>query len=57
VKLKSFDFPFPEHLIAQHPLPERDRSRMMVVNRNSGAVEHREFRDLPIYSDPTASWS
>ena len=47
MKLKSFDFPFPEHLIAQHPLPERDRSRMMVVNRNSGAVEHREFRDLP----------
>jgi len=47
VKLKSFDFPLPEHLIAQRPLPARDRSRMMVVDRNRGTAEHREFRDLP----------
>jgi S-adenosylmethionine:tRNA ribosyltransferase-isomerase len=47
VKLSSFDFPLPEHLIAQHPLPERDQSRLMVVRRAGQTVEHRVFRDLP----------
>jgi S-adenosylmethionine:tRNA ribosyltransferase-isomerase len=47
VKISSFDFPLPEHLIAQHPLPERDGSRLMVVRRASGTAEHRRFRDLP----------
>ncbi|MBZ5498208.1 MAG: tRNA preQ1(34) S-adenosylmethionine ribosyltransferase-isomerase QueA [Acidobacteriia bacterium] len=47
MKLSSFDYPLPDHLIAQHPLPERDRSRLMVVWRETGTVEHRIFRDLP----------
>jgi S-adenosylmethionine:tRNA ribosyltransferase-isomerase len=47
VKLSLFDFELPEHLIAQHPLAERDQSRMMVVRRRTGEVEHRVFRDLP----------
>jgi S-adenosylmethionine:tRNA ribosyltransferase-isomerase len=47
VKLSSFDFPLPDRLIAQYPLAERDQSRMMVVNRETGTVEHRIFRDLP----------
>jgi S-adenosylmethionine:tRNA ribosyltransferase-isomerase len=47
VKLASFDFHLPEHLIAQHPAPERDRARLMVVRRQSGTVEHRNFYELP----------
>jgi S-adenosylmethionine:tRNA ribosyltransferase-isomerase len=47
VKLSSFDFSLPEHLIAQHPLPQRDQSRLLVVYRDTGAVEHHVFQDLP----------
>ncbi len=47
VKLSEFDFALPKRLIAQHPLPERDQSRMMVVRRQDRRWEHRSFRDLP----------
>lgn len=47
MKLSFFDFELPEHLIAQHPLAERDQSRLMVVRRRTGEVSHRVFRDLP----------
>jgi S-adenosylmethionine:tRNA ribosyltransferase-isomerase len=47
VKISSFDFRLPEHLIAQHPLPTRDGSRLMVVRRATGTAEHRAFRELP----------
>jgi S-adenosylmethionine:tRNA ribosyltransferase-isomerase len=47
VKLSDFDFSLPGNLIAQRPLPERDQSRMMVVNRKLQSREHRQFRDLP----------
>jgi S-adenosylmethionine:tRNA ribosyltransferase-isomerase len=52
VKLSEFDFPLPERLIAQHPLPERDGSRMMVVDRRTGTWQHRIFRDLPDILSP-----
>ncbi len=42
-----FDYELPEHLIAQHPAPERDASRLLVVRRQSREIEHRVFRDLP----------
>src|SRR3954466_8604498 len=42
-----FDYHLPEHLIAQHPAARRDESRLLVVRRGSGAIEHRTFRDLP----------
>jgi S-adenosylmethionine:tRNA ribosyltransferase-isomerase len=45
--LDDFDFTLPEELIAQHPAPERDGSRMMLVWRETGAREHLRFRDLP----------
>jgi S-adenosylmethionine:tRNA ribosyltransferase-isomerase len=47
MKLSSFDFSVPESLIAQHPLAERDQSRLMVVQRETGKSEHLVFRDLP----------
>jgi S-adenosylmethionine:tRNA ribosyltransferase-isomerase len=52
VKLDAFDFPLPERLIAQHPSPERDRARLMIIHRSTGRVEHRVFRDLPDVLSP-----
>ncbi len=43
----DFDYHLPPELIAQAPLPERDRSRMMVLDRAAGAIQHRGVRDLP----------
>ena len=42
----DYDFHLPDALIAQAPLAERDASRLMVVHRETGAIEHRRFRDL-----------
>ena len=42
----DFDFNLPPELIARQPLERRDESRLMVVNRVSGTIEHRRFRDL-----------
>ncbi len=42
-----FNYSLPEHLIAQHPARRRDESRLLIVRRGSGKLEHRTFRDLP----------
>jgi S-adenosylmethionine:tRNA ribosyltransferase-isomerase len=47
--LSDYDYPLPEDLIARHPLPDRDASRMMVLNRAAETVEHRTFADFPSY--------
>lgn len=46
-QLSDYDFELPRELIASRPLAERAASRMMVVDRGSGAVTHRMFRELP----------
>ena len=46
MKLSEFDFELPEELIAQHPVEKRDTSRLMVVNRENGNIEHRHFYDI-----------
>lgn len=48
-KLSNFDFELPDELIAQYPAPNRDESRMMVVNRKTGKIEHRTFKDVLEY--------
>jgi len=45
--LSEFDYDLPPHLIAQEPRPERDLSRLLVVRRDAGTLEHCVFRDLP----------
>jgi len=47
VEVDDFDYPLPRELIAQHPLPERDASRLMVLPRFSGDPLHRMVRELP----------
>ncbi|HLO53285.1 MAG TPA: tRNA preQ1(34) S-adenosylmethionine ribosyltransferase-isomerase QueA [Saprospiraceae bacterium] len=50
-KLSQFKFDLPESLIAQYPTQERDQSRLMVVDRKTGKIEHRIFKDLLEYFD------
>jgi len=47
VDLAEFDYQLPEDLIAQGPLPERDASRLLVLPRRSGSIDHRLVRELP----------
>ena len=49
---KDFDYHLPEELIAARPLAERSASRMLVVHKDSGLIEHRMFCDFPEYLRP-----
>ena len=42
----DYHFDLPEHLIAQHPLPDRSASRLLCLDRSSGAISHGQFTDL-----------
>ncbi len=52
MRVSDFDFALPEELIAQEPLADRGASRMLVVDRVTGQLEDRAFRDLPGYLRP-----
>ena len=47
MKKSDFYFDLPEELIAQTPLPQRDGSRLLLLDRNTGELEHRHFYELP----------
>lgn len=49
MRTDDFDFELPENLIAQHPIKNRDQSRMMTLNKNTGKLEHHIFRDILKY--------
>jgi len=49
LRTSDFDYPLPEHLIAHEPSPRRDSSRMMVLHRSEGRIEHRQVVDFPSY--------
>ncbi|HEY5499492.1 MAG TPA: tRNA preQ1(34) S-adenosylmethionine ribosyltransferase-isomerase QueA [Bacteroidales bacterium] len=51
MKLSKFKFKLPEELIAQYPAYNRDESRMMVIDRKTGEIEHKMFKELPAYFD------
>jgi S-adenosylmethionine:tRNA ribosyltransferase-isomerase len=44
--ISDFDYPLPEELVAQEPLPERDASRLLVLDRRTGSIAHHGFREL-----------
>ena len=46
MKLSKFKFNLPQELIALHPAKNRDESRLMIVNRKTGEIEHKVFKDL-----------
>ncbi len=48
----EFDYNLPEELIAQAPAPQRDESRLLVLHRPTGLIEHRVFRDILNYLRP-----
>jgi S-adenosylmethionine:tRNA ribosyltransferase-isomerase len=50
--IADFDYELPPERIAQQPLPERDRSRLLLLDRRSGELEHRSIQDLPALLDP-----
>ena len=52
MKKSDFYFDLPERLIAQHPLEQRDASRLLVLERADGSVTHRHFRDMLEYVQP-----
>lgn len=51
MKKSDFYFDLPERLIAQTPLERRDASRLLVLDKHSGEVEHRHFYELPEFLD------
>ena len=52
MKTSDFDFQLPEELIAQTPLERRDSSRLLTLDKNTGAVGHQHFYDLPRFLRP-----
>lgn len=49
MKVSDFDFYLPEELIAQHPLEKRDASKLMVLDKKTGSIEHKSFHDVIEY--------
>jgi len=51
MKLSNFDFNLPKELLAEYPAENRDESRLMVLHRDSGKIEHKMFKDVIDYFD------
>ena len=52
MKLEDFDYYLPEELIAQTPLVKRDESRLLVLDKETGNIEHKKFYDIIDYLTP-----
>ena len=52
MKTDDFDFYLPEELIAQTPLKKRDSSKLLVLDKKTGEIEHRHFSDIIEYLEP-----
>jgi len=51
MKLSHFSYELPEELLAKRPAQNRDESRLMVVHRDTGKIEHKKFKDITDYFD------
>jgi S-adenosylmethionine:tRNA ribosyltransferase-isomerase len=52
LKTSDFDYDLPQELIAQSPADRRDSSRLMVIDRSSGSIDHKIFSDISEYFGP-----
>ena len=52
MRTSDFDYDLPSELIAQTPIEPRDSSRLLVMHRDTGVLEHRQFPDLLEYLRP-----
>ncbi|MGB0167411.1 MAG: S-adenosylmethionine:tRNA ribosyltransferase-isomerase, partial [Luteibaculum sp.] len=51
MKLSQFKLKLPKELVAKHPAQDREESRLMVVHRKTGKIEHKVFKDIIDYFD------
>ena len=51
MRVTDFDYDLPEQLIAQTPLDERSSSRLLVLDKKTGEIEHKHFYDIVDYLD------
>ena len=56
MQVSDFNYDLPQELIAQTPMEPRDHSRLLVVDKETGKMEHRHFYDLPNYLRPDDYW-
>ena len=52
MKTSDFDYPLPKELIAQTPIEPRDNSRLMILQRADGSLEHRRFFEIVDFLEP-----
>lgn len=52
MKVSDFDYDLPQHFIAQEPLEPRDSSKLMVLSKKTGTIEHRIFKEIGDYLQP-----
>lgn len=52
MNIEDFNYELPEELIAQTPLEKRDESKLMVLDSNTGDIEHKKFKDIIDYLNP-----
>ena len=52
MRTEDFNFDLPEELIAQHPLEQRDHSRLLVLDKQSGSIAHKRFDNILDYLVP-----
>ena len=52
MNVSDFNYELPEELIAQTPAEKRDASRLLVIHRNTGLLEHKTFHDILSYFQP-----
>ncbi|MBC7495374.1 MAG: S-adenosylmethionine:tRNA ribosyltransferase-isomerase, partial [Flavobacterium sp.] len=51
MKLSHFQFTLPPELLAEYPSENRDEARLMVIDRKTGTIEHKMFKDVIDYFD------
>ena len=56
MKLSDFQFELPQSLLAQRPAPDRDESRLMVLDRKNESIEHHTFKEVLNFFEEGDVW-